>query len=125
MAPWFQAVELTIQHVRNRSEWMPVAGIHVGECPLNSAWRKTICNPWILDDVILVVVTYKVVSERLAKSDPNNYCKKNGEDTGDHSVVVSGRTAGLGCIELESLLAPTRSRSCMFSKAHTTLLVRL
>ena len=72
-----QAVKLTIQHVRNRSEWMPVAGMHMGERPFDPAWRKAICDPGILDDVTLIVVTQKVMPERLAKSDPDNYCKEN------------------------------------------------
>ena len=119
VAPRLQAVELAIQHVRNRSERMPVSGMHVGERPLNPAWRKTICNPCILDDVTGIVVTYELVPKRLAKCDPDNYCKKNRDDGGDHSTAMSGRTAALGCMEPQSLFPPIRSLSGMFSKTHT------
>jgi hypothetical protein len=70
--------------------------MHVGERPFDPAWGKTICNPWVPDDVTLIVVTYELVPERLAKSDPHNYCKKNRDDTGDHAAVMSARTAALG-----------------------------
>jgi hypothetical protein len=33
--PRLQAVDLAIQHVRNRCERMPVSGVYVGERPLN------------------------------------------------------------------------------------------
>src|SRR4029077_4565583 len=99
---------------------MPVSSMHVGERPLNPAQPKTICNPWILDDVTGIVVTYELVPKRLAKSTPDNYCKKNRDDPGDHSAAMSGRTAALGCMEPQSLFPPVRSRRRMFSKAHPT-----
>src|ERR671925_540424 len=97
VAPRLYAVELTVQHVRNRSERMPVTGMHVGERPFDPAWRKTTCYPWILNHVTLIVVTYEVISECLAKSDPGNYCKENCNNPGDHSTIVSASTATLGC----------------------------
>jgi hypothetical protein len=75
MSPRLQAIELAIQHVRNRSERMPVSGMGVGERPLNPVERKAICDSWVQDDVTLVVITYEVVAKRSAKSDPDNYCK--------------------------------------------------
>jgi|SRR5215469_9046901 hypothetical protein len=82
---------------------MPVTGVHVGECPLNSAWLKTICNPGILNDVIVIVVSYKVVAKHPAKGDPNNYGKENTQDANDNATTLSGRTAAFGCVGIESV----------------------
>src|SRR5437899_11329423 len=96
VTPRLQAVELTIQHVRHRSEWMPVTGMDMGERPFDPSCRKTICNPWILDDVTLIVVTYELVPKRLTKSDPDNCEKKNS----DHGVDQGRCERRKGCAPL-------------------------
>jgi hypothetical protein len=46
------------------------------------------------------------VVKRPAKSDPDNYRKKNRDDAGDDSAAMGAGTAALGRMEPESLFPP-------------------
>jgi hypothetical protein len=78
------------------------------------------CDFWIEDDVIVIVVTYKPVPYRLAKRDPDDYGKKNRDRASDNPTASIARIAALACREPQCLLRPIRFRRRMFGKAHTT-----
>jgi hypothetical protein len=83
------------------------------------------CDFWIQDDVLVIVVTYKPVPYRLAKRDPDDYCKKN-RDCASHNPTGSiARIVALSCREPQCLLPPIRFRTRMFGKAHTAQCARV
>src|SRR5439155_4518455 len=77
MSARLQPMELAIERVRNDGQRMPVVGNAVGERPDNSVRRETLCYFCVIDDVRIVVVINKFVSERLAENNPGDRGQKN------------------------------------------------
>src|SRR5438552_13205562 len=87
MSPRLETVELTIQHVRNGSQRMPVVRMHMGEGPLNPLEGETVRDPWILVYVLIVVVVDKLVPNGLAEDDPDNCHKDSADHAGNDPVT--------------------------------------
>ena len=83
MSPGPEPVELTIQHVRDGGEWLPVAGAEMGEGPRHITRSKTAGYSRISIDVLAIVVVHELVVQRLAESDPDDARKQNADDAGD------------------------------------------
>src|SRR6478672_11050871 len=66
-----QPEELVIQHVRQRRQRVPIAGIAFGESGPKAIHGKAGDDDWILIDVVLVVVGHEMVAERPAKDEPD------------------------------------------------------
>ncbi len=110
VSPRLETIELTVQHVRDGGERMPVVSMHTGEGPLNAAERETIGNPWISVNVNVVVIIYELMIKRLAKGDPDDSRKENTDDAGDHTPILRARTATPSCADHRSFF-PFRPRS--------------
>jgi len=82
MSPRLETVKLTIQHVRNGGQRMPIGSMHMSEGPLNPVEGETVRDPWILANVLIVVVVDELVPKRLAKRNPDNARKQNADDAG-------------------------------------------
>ena len=91
MSPWLETVKLTIQHVRNGGQRMPVVSVHMRESPLNPVQGETVHDPWIFGNVLIVVVVDELVPEGLAKDDPDNSHKENRDDASDEAAVNTRR----------------------------------
>ena len=63
MPPWLESVELTIQHVRQEGEGMPVIDGDSAEGPLNSISGEAAGDPRILVNVIIVIVVDELMSQ--------------------------------------------------------------
>ena len=50
---------------------MPVVGMHMSEGPLNPVEGEAVRDPWILVDVVIVVVVDELVPEGLAEDGPD------------------------------------------------------
>ena len=83
MSPGSEPVELTIQHVRDGGEWLPVAGAEMSEGPRHITKSKTASYSWIGIDVRTIIVVDELVVQRLAKRDPDDARKQNADDAGD------------------------------------------
>src|SRR5205809_397596 len=89
MSPWLETVKLTIKHVRNGGQRMPVVSMHMRESPLNPVNRETVRDSWIFVDVLIVVVVDELVPKGLAEDDPDNSHKENTDYAGDHPLTGS------------------------------------
>ena len=101
MPPRLESVELTIQHVRQEGEGMPVIDRNSAEGPLNSISGQARGDPRILVNVIIVVVVDEVMPQGLAKDDPDDQReeKRDDSDSGDN-VIGPGRRLRRGCLLL-------------------------
>src|SRR3981081_2447976 len=77
MSPRLESVELAVQHMRDRGEWVPVGRVNMGEGPLNIAWGETVDYSWIGVNVRTIVVVHELVVQRLAKGDRDNADEQN------------------------------------------------
>ena len=75
-----QSIALTIHHVRNRRQRMPVSPVAVGEGPLHSGEGNAARYRRILIDVGTVVVIDKIVTECLAKNQPRDHRQEKADD---------------------------------------------
>ena len=66
-----QPEELKVQHVRKRGERMPVARVWLSESQTDPVHRKARGDDRTFVNVILVVVSYELVLEGLAKDQPD------------------------------------------------------
>src|SRR5689334_13930643 len=87
MAPRLKTEKRTIQHVRDGGERVPVGGVHMGERPLSSIKRETVCDHWVFTNVMIVVLIDEVVLKGLAEDDPDKCHEKNRDDCGDNRVT--------------------------------------
>ena len=110
MSPRLETEKLTIQHVRNRGKRMPVVRMHMSEGPLNPVEGEAVCDPWILVNVLIVVVIDKLVPEGLAEDDPDNSHKKNTDNAGDERLAGSARNVAFNC-GAQSVTAPSVMRT--------------
>src|SRR5689334_2478919 len=92
MSPRLETIQLTIHHVRNGRNRVPVVGVHMGEGPSNSSETKAIGDPRIIVNILIIVVINELVPERLAKHNPDNTDKENADDNCDAFIIRGGRT---------------------------------
>ena len=97
MSPRLETVELTIQHVRNGRERMPVVSMHMSERPLNPVECETVRYRWILVNIVIVVVVHELVPEGLAEDNPDNSDKEKRDKAGDEVFTVGSRKLVLSC----------------------------
>src|SRR5438094_3326226 len=88
VSPGPEPVQLTIQHVRDGGEWLPVAGAEMSEGPRHITKSKTASYSWIGIDVRTIIVVDELVVQRLAKRDRDDARKQNAEDAGDQAVIM-------------------------------------
>ena len=82
MPPGLKPVELTIQHVRDGGEWLPVASAKMGEGPLHIINSESAGYSWICIDVSTIIVIHELVVQRLAKCDPDDAREQNADHNG-------------------------------------------
>ncbi len=68
----FQSEKLTIEHVRNRCERMPVVRMNVRERPDDILPRHAALDLTILADVARIVIINKAVLQSLAEDGPGD-----------------------------------------------------
>ena len=63
---------------------MPIARMYMGEGPANSSQTKSTRDPWILIDILMIIIVDELMSKRLTEHDPDNRHKEktNNDDTG-------------------------------------------
>src|SRR6266446_415055 len=66
-----EIVELTVDHVRDGRERMPVIGLSVSERFGQAMPTQSSTDQWISVNVRLVVVVYEIVAQGLAEDEPN------------------------------------------------------
>jgi hypothetical protein len=108
MSARLEAVQLAIQHVRNRGEGVPVSSMRVGESPLDPRERETGDYYGIIVNIVAVVVIYEPVPERPIEGDQNNRYNNNGDNAGDQAFVLSARSETRNCAPPLSLCALRR-----------------
>ena len=72
MRPRFQSEKLTIEHVRNRRERMPVVRMNVCERPDDILPRHAALDLTIFADVGRIVVINKAIFQSLAEDGPGD-----------------------------------------------------
>ena len=65
--------------------------MHMGEGPLNPIKRKPTHNPWIVVNILTVVIINKLVPKRLAKDDQDDCRKKKADNDGGKTFKVGAR----------------------------------
>jgi len=96
MSPWLETVELTVQHVRDAGERVPVDTMRMSESPLDSAECETSGDPGISVNVSAVVIIDELMTKRLAKGDPD-YGRKENTDAGEYAAAVTTINATRSC----------------------------
>src|SRR5436190_9224091 len=91
MSPGLETVKLTIQHVRNRGQRMPIGSMDMREGPLNSIETEAFRDPWILANVLIVVVVDELMPQCLAEDNPDNSHKENTDHAGNNPFPGSAR----------------------------------
>ena len=97
VSPWLETIEFAIQHVRHRGQRMPVTGMHMSEGPLDPVKSKTASYPWILIDVLMIIVIDELVAKRLAEDDRYNCYEKNADPSGLGILTVNLRNRTRNC----------------------------
>lgn len=120
MSASLEAVQLAIQHVRNRGERVPVSSKRVGESPLDPAERETGGYCGIIVNIHAVIVIYEPVPEHLTEDDPHNRRKNNADNAGDQALVLSARNGTRNCAPLLSALRRLLHLLRVFVDAHTS-----
>ena len=82
MSPGLEPVELTIQHMRDGGEWLPVASAEMSEGPLHIIKSKTAGYSWIGINVGTIVVIHELVMKGSAKRNPDHDRKQNADHGG-------------------------------------------
>src|SRR5213075_3111546 len=100
---------------------MPIAAMHMGEGPLNPVKRKATDNPWIIVNILTVVIINELVLKRLAKNDQNDCRKNKADNDGSKTLKAEGRRRKekLRWIANEALPAirgASRNRSIAFER---------
>lgn len=95
MSPGLKTVDLTIEHMRNAGERMPVGSMHVSESPLDPVESETFGDPWILANILVVIVIDELMSEGLTENDPDDRDKKD-TDAGDEDALIAKPSVGAG-----------------------------
>jgi hypothetical protein len=72
MSQRLEAINLTIQHMRNAGERMPVVRMHMSEGPSNAVESKTVLDPWIVIYILIIVVVNEPMPKGLPEDHPNN-----------------------------------------------------
>src|SRR5690348_1462483 len=85
------AEKLAIEHVRDRRQRMPVLGMDVGECPLDSTPSQSGANVRIVVNVERIVVVDELMMKRLSKHGPNDRDEKNSNGQSDKQRFVVRR----------------------------------
>src|SRR5579864_8113387 len=67
----FEIEHLTVDHVGNQREWMPVVRLGVGKRTRQAAPTQSYADKRIPVDISFVVVVNEIVAQRLTKHDPN------------------------------------------------------
>jgi len=75
---------------------MPIAPMHMGEGPLNPVKRKAAHDPWIVVNILTVVIINKLVPKRLAKDDRDDCRKKKADKDGGKTIKVGARGTPCG-----------------------------
>ena len=65
-----QSVELAIEHMCNRRQWVPVFGMDMRKRPGDVGDADAAGDPRVLIDVARIVVINEIVPECLTKDDP-------------------------------------------------------
>ena len=72
--------ELTIEHVRNRRERMPVLRMNVGKCPSDSVPAQSGANMRVVVNIKRIVVVDELMARGLGKHAPGNRNQKRDDD---------------------------------------------
>src|SRR5690242_7388404 len=73
MSGGFQPVKLTIEHVRDPGERMPIGRVSLSERPTNPGQAYPTANLRIFVDVVVVIVIDEIVREGLPENRPCEY----------------------------------------------------
>jgi hypothetical protein len=79
MATCVHAEELTINHVRDPSERMPVCLLESGERPGDSRECKATIHHWVLLDIRNVIESDKLMPDHL-RINPKRHCRQSEQD---------------------------------------------
>src|SRR4029077_15040440 len=85
MAGRLQSVQLTIEHVRNGGERVPVTGDRVRKSPRDPFQRKACGDLCILINVLWIIVGYELMSQGLTENRPRDR-GKNGTYPDNYSA---------------------------------------
>src|SRR4051794_34526901 len=109
MSPRLETVKLTIQHMGNGGERMPIVCVHMSEGPPDPVEGKTVRDRWILVNVVIVIVVDELVPKGLAKNDPDKACKENRDSAGDEVLTISSRKMAFSWAASRSFFSPYRT----------------
>src|ERR1044072_2221780 len=83
------AENLSIEHVKDRGNRMPIVCVHMSKGPDNAIKRKAVGNPWVVEDILPIVVIHELVAAGLAKDDENHH-RQDDTDNGDNTSITDG-----------------------------------
>ena len=75
---------------------MPIARMHMGEGPPNSSQTKSTHDPWILIDILMVIIVDELMSKCLTENDPDDSHQKNTDKAVDALLSLRARVGMLG-----------------------------
>ena len=79
MRAWIHAEQLTIEHVRNRRERVPVLRMNVRERPRNAPPRQSRAHMRVVEHVKRIVIIDELVANSLAEHRPCDRDQKNAD----------------------------------------------
>ena len=80
--------------------------MHMREGPLNPIKRKAAHNPWIIVNILTVVIINKLVLKRLAKDDQDDCRKKKADNDRANALKVRARRKLCDAAAFQSFLSP-------------------
>ena len=93
MAAGVQSVKLAVQHMGKPGQRVPVEAVDMGKRPAKSLPGQTLLNDRVLIHIHVVVVSDKVVPQRLAEDQPDNGCQENADPRNRPAAIQTSRTA--------------------------------
>src|SRR6185312_2696247 len=89
-----QSVKLTIEHVGEPGERMPVVGITLSEGPTDSGKTKTPADLQVLINIGVVIIIYKIMADGITEDSPRDDHQEEANSRSCHRC--SGATPGTG-----------------------------
>ena len=75
---------------------MPIARMYMGEGPANSSQTKSTRDPWILIDILMIIIVDELMSKCLTENDPDDSHQKNTDKAVDALLSLRARVGMLG-----------------------------
>src|ERR1700719_1012804 len=97
MSPWLKAIQLAIQHMRDRGQRVPVSRMNMSECPSDPGKCQSSGDLRVLVDVVPVIVADELVVNDPVEGEPDNCRQDNADNSAGEAFSMNARAGKRDC----------------------------